>query len=49
MKQYDIEAIQLFTEIYSHTLCENGDRSEYPCPQIEKYLASKGIDVRGDE
>ncbi len=40
------ELIRLLKDIYSHTLCGSGDRSNYPCPQIEKLLIGYGIDLR---
>ena len=42
-------AIRLFRDIYYHTLGQSGDRSSFPCPQIEEYLLGFGIDLRGEE
>ena len=42
-------AIRLFRDIYYHTLGQTGDRSSFPCPQIEEYLIEYGIDLQGEE
>tara|TARA_Y100000310_G_C20357680_1_gene657466 strand:+ start:265 stop:438 length:174 start_codon:yes stop_codon:yes gene_type:complete len=43
------KAIRLLRDIYSHALCESGDRSNYPCPQIDAFLTGYGIDLKEEE
>ncbi len=41
--------IRLFRDIYYHTLGQSGDRSCYPCPQIDKVLMDYGINLKEEE
>ena len=48
MKNKITDSELLLIDIYDHFLCREGDRSNYPLPQIEKHLNSLGIDVRDE-
>ena len=39
------ESEQLLIDIYNSQLADTGDRTLYPCEQINNYFKSKGIDI----
>ena len=39
----------MIRDIYYHTLGQSGDRSKYPCPQIDKVLMGYGINLKEEE
>tara|TARA_Y100001963_G_C6558532_1_gene343211 strand:- start:211 stop:414 length:204 start_codon:yes stop_codon:yes gene_type:complete len=41
--------IRLVRDIYYHTLGQSGDRSKYPCPEIDKILIEYGIDLKAND
>tara|TARA_Y100001938_G_C7938946_1_gene353268 strand:+ start:477 stop:674 length:198 start_codon:yes stop_codon:yes gene_type:complete len=41
--------IRLLRDIYYHTLGQSGDRSKYPCPEIDKVLMGYGINLNEEE
>jgi len=47
MEEYKCSEL-LLIDIYDHFLCREGDRSNYPLPQIEKHLNTLGIDMRDE-
>ena len=48
MKNKITDSELLLIDIYDHFLCREGDRSNYPLPQIEKHLNTLGIDMRDE-